>query len=57
MSTTLEQSANKILSSFPVMIEPAVVKHARPSTQLIKFERDDVFEPVGAANVRPYNDR
>ena len=55
MSTVLDQSANIFLSSFREIVDPAVVKHANPSTQLIRFEGDDLFEPVCATNKRPHN--
>jgi len=51
----LEQSANIFLSFFREIVDTAVVKHANASTQLIKFEGDDLFEPVCATNERPHN--
>jgi hypothetical protein len=57
MSTVLEQSANIFLSSLREIVDPAVVKHADPSTHLIKFEGDDLFEPVCSTNERPHNNR
>jgi len=43
MITVLEQSANIVLSSLRKILDPAVVKHANPCTQLIKSEGDDLF--------------